>query len=192
MEKTILFKALREFTKFKKSLRKEPGWTEAHNEITPRKIYTIDLGAPPKLPFLGAEEIKHEGEGIVEIELRSDDNLYINGKKVILHLSERQMSDNHVSGHELLEEFENSTLVPLNSNVLYSLCEHPELLPRCWERDTNQEPLSINFFGTTFCTLSKRFRFVYYLNCENGEFCMDYLRLDAWFDRQFPSACVTS
>jgi len=47
--------------------------------------HTIDLGKAPQLPFDNAEVVKHEseinGKKVVEIELRSDDQLYIDGRK---------------------------------------------------------------------------------------------------------------
>ena len=72
-----------------------------HDRVVIEQKHTIDLAKPPQLPFKGAEVVKHEGKGVVKLELRSDDNLYIDGKKVVLHLSERQMGDKAVVGHEL-------------------------------------------------------------------------------------------
>ena len=93
-------------------------------EITVVK-HTVDLGAAPRLPFDTAEVVKHEGEGVVEIELRSDDNLYIDGKKVVLYLSEGQKGDKRIVGHELRQELESGEQVLLNSNVLDYLYHHP-------------------------------------------------------------------
>ena len=80
--------------------------------------HTIDIGASLQLPFDGAEVFKHDGTGIVEIELRSDDNLYVDGKKVKLFLSEMQKGNKEIVGHELCQEFENGEQVLLNNNVL--------------------------------------------------------------------------
>ena len=56
--------------------------------------------------------------GFVEIELRPDDNLYIDGKKVVLNLSERQMNNNRVVAHELRMELAGGKQGLLNCNVM--------------------------------------------------------------------------
>lgn len=98
--------------------------------------------------------VKHEseinGKKVVEIELRSDDNLYLDGKKVVLHLSERQIGGKRVEGHELREELESGEQVLLNSNVLEYLYDHPELFPEHWKNNEQGERLFIFFWGSIF------------------------------------------
>jgi len=117
-------------------------------------MYIIDFANAPRLPFDGAEVVKHEGEingkKVVEIELRSDDNLYLDGKKVVLHLSERQMGDKRIVGHEIRKELEDGTQVLLNSNVLDALYGHPELFPEHWKKNEQGETLYIFFWGSIF------------------------------------------
>jgi hypothetical protein len=112
--------------------------------------YTVDLSAPPRLPFDGAEVVKHEGTGKVSIELRSDDNLYIDGKKVELYLSKRQIGDKRIEGYELRKELEDGTQVLLNSNVLDYLYDHSELFPEHWKKNEQGETLYIFFWGSIF------------------------------------------
>jgi hypothetical protein len=50
----------------------------------------IDLSSPRNLPFPGAEAVVHRR--IVKLEKRGDD-LYLDGKKVILFLSDNQKRD---------------------------------------------------------------------------------------------------
>lgn len=107
----------------------------------------VDLATPPRLPFETAEVIRHEGSGVVEIELRSDDNLYIDGKKVVLHLSERQKGDKGIVGYELRQEIESGERVLLNSNVKDYLYGHPELFPKHWKKNQNSY---IFFWGSIF------------------------------------------
>lgn len=109
-------------------------------EITMVK-HTIDLGKAPRLPFDHAEVVRHTGKGIVEIELRSDDNLYIDGKKVVLH---------RVVGHELCEEIKSGEQVLMNSNVLDYLYDHPEFFPEYWKKNERGETHLIFFWGTIF------------------------------------------
>ncbi|PCI30344.1 hypothetical protein COB55_00045 [Candidatus Wolfebacteria bacterium] len=112
---------------------------------------TIDLGKSPRLPFDGAEVVTHEGTGVVDIELRSDDNLYLDGKKVELFLSEKQTGDSVVVGNELRKELEGGKKVLLNSNVLDYIYDHPELYPEHWKKDENgYTRYNIFFWGSIF------------------------------------------
>jgi hypothetical protein len=158
--------------------------------ITVIKKYTIDLAKAPQLPFGGAKVVKHEGEGIVQIELRSGDNLYINGKKVVLYLSERQMGDKRIVGHELRKELESGEHVLLNSNVLDYLYDHPELFPEHWKKDENGEVRYIFFWGSIFRDLSGSHLFVRCLCWRGGELGRDYVRLDRCWDRRDPSVSL--
>jgi hypothetical protein len=160
-------------------------------EITIVK-HTVDLGVPPRLPFNGAEVVKHEGTGVVEIELRSDDNLYVDGKKVELFLSERQKGNKRIVGHELRQELESGEKVLLNSNVLDYLYDHPELYPEHWKQDEKGDTRYIFFWGSSFrhsalgnlCTRS--------LFWVSGGLHRYYHWLGYDWDRQYPSASVAS
>jgi hypothetical protein len=158
--------------------------------------HTIDLGALPRPPFNNAEVVKHEseinGKKIVEIELRSDDDLYIDGKKVVLHLSERQKGDKKIVGNELRQELESGEQVLLNSNVLDYIFDHPELSPEHWKKDENGNIRFIYFWGSIF------------RNPSSGSLCVRCLywygdsldRVCGWlcsgWGRQDPSASVAS
>jgi hypothetical protein len=160
-------------------------------EITVVK-HTIDLGKAPRLPFDNVEVVKHDGKGVVEIELRSDDNLYIDGKKVSLHLSERQMGDKQIVGHELRKELEGADQVLLNSNVLDYLYDHPELFPEHWKKDDAGETRFIFFWGSIFRNPSNGYLYVRCLCWLGGELdrhC-DWLGFDRV--RRDPSASVAS
>jgi hypothetical protein len=153
--------------------------------------HTVDLGKSPRLPFDTAEVVKHDGEGVVEIELRSDDNLYIDGKKIVLHLSEKQVGD-RIVGNELRVELENGKLVLLNSNVLDYLYNHPELFPEHWKKDIDGDTLYIYFWGSIFRDPSGGCLFVRCLFWSDGEPYRGYSWLDDGWGRQDPSASVAS
>lgn len=155
-------------------------------------VINIDLAKTPQLPFDGAEVVKHEGKGTVEIELRSDDNLYIDGKKVVLHLSERQMDDKRIVGHELRKELENGKQVLLNSNVLDYLYDHPELFPEHWKQNEKGETLYIFFWGSIFRRPSDGGLYVRYLSWRGGGLDRRYDWLGYAWRRQDPSASVAS
>jgi len=160
-------------------------------EITVVK-HTVDLGKSPQLPFDGAEVVKHDGSGVVEIELRSDDNLYVGGKKVKLFLSEMQKGDKQIVGHELRQELEGGKQVLLNSNVLDYLYDHPELFPEHWKKDENGDTRYIFFWGSIFRGPARGYLFVRYLSWDDGVLVRYYFCLDNDWDRQAPSASVAS
>lgn len=160
-------------------------------EITVIK-HTVDLAKAPRLPFDKAEVVKHEGKGVVEIELRSDDNLYIDGKKVVLHLSERQMGDRVVLGDELRKELEDGTLVLLNSNVLDYLYDHPELFPEHWKKHGHGETLLIFFWGSIFLHPSSDRLSVRCLGWDVGGPRRDYRWVNGHVFCHCPSASLAS
>ena len=168
-----------------------------HGQIDIVRIkHTIDLAASPGLPFDEAEMVKHDstinGKNVVEIELRSNDNLYIDGKKVVLHLSERQRGNKIVVGHELCQELENGELVLLNSNVLDYIYNHPELFPEHWKKDENGKNRFIFFWGSIFRRPSNGRLYVRYLYWNDGGLNRNYYWLDRDWGRQLPTASLAS
>lgn len=160
-------------------------------EITMVK-HTIDLGASPRLPFDGAEVVKHEGEGVVEIELRPDDNLYVGGKEANLFLSERQKGDKKIVGLELRKELANGEQVLFNNNVLdYFYYDHPELFPEHWKQDENGNTRYIFFWGSIFRRPADGYLCACYLCWNDGMLFRHYSWLDIDWDRQRPSAFLS-
>ncbi len=107
----------------------------------------VNLAATPKLPFDGAKVEQHTGEGWVIIEKRAD-GLYINGRKVTLHLSKRQMGGKAIGGHDLREELTGKPV--LNANILDALYENPHLIPEDWKTDADGNIRYIFFWGTIY------------------------------------------
>lgn len=113
------------------------------------KIYMVDLGARPKCPK-DTNVFKHEGEGVVIVELRDDDHLYVDGKKYDLFWPENQKNESEL-GMGLYEEILKLDGF-LNSNVLDCLVENPELVPKHWIFDSNGKGFhyQIIFWGAIF------------------------------------------
>lgn len=109
---------------------------------------TLNLATTPRLPFAGAVVEKHTGVGTVTIEKREDGQLYIDGKKVILHLSERQLGGKWLKGHELRTELDGKLV--LNATVLDFLEDHPEFIPDDWKRDEQGNTRFVYFWGTIY------------------------------------------
>ena len=127
----------------------------------------VNLAATPKLPFNGAEVEQHIGEGWAVVEKRPD-GLYVNGRKVILHLSKRQLGGKQLKGHELRDELTGKPV--LNANLLDALYDSPHLIPEDWKADENGNTRYIFFWGSIF-------RDAY------GNLCVRYLYFDVgvWY-----------
>ena len=95
-----------------------------------------NLDADPSLPFDGAmfdgtKKSKHARQGQVELEYRPDeDELYVNGKKFVPYLSEKQLGDKVVRGYDLQVEAEANS--PTNATLADVLYEHQEFIPKKW------------------------------------------------------------
>jgi len=79
----------------------------------------------------------------IELELRSDDSLYIDGQKVVTYLSEVC-----IEGHELRKELESGKRILLNDRVLYYLYHNPELVPRHWRKSEKGDIKEICLYGS--------------------------------------------
>lgn len=109
--------------------------------------HTLDCGGSPYTPNGWSVE-KHQGNGIVHLEKKSDGQLYVNGKKVILFLSKKQTKGRTVIGNELREEVSKKEI--LNANILDYLLAHPELIPEDWKKDEKGNTRYIFFWGTIY------------------------------------------
>ena len=116
--------------------------------VAPGQVMEVNLHAPPILPFTGAQVESHQGGGgWVKVEKRAA-GLYVDGRKVILHLSERQQGGQNITGFKLREALSGRPL--LNSNLLDTLCDHPEFIPEDWKQDEQGKTIFIYFWATIF------------------------------------------
>jgi hypothetical protein len=99
----------------------------------PRVLTTeVDLDAEPALPFDGAKRTKHLKQGKVRVEYRLDeDELYVNGKKVVRWLSKEQLSGEVIEGTILQLEADKND--PLNATLADWLCENQTFVPKKWQ-----------------------------------------------------------
>lgn len=107
----------------------------------------IDTNINPRLPFAGATIEKHARVGKVTIEKRAD-GLYIDGKKVGLYLSERQLNGQTIKGYELRTELDDKPV--LSASILDFLMAHPEFIPEDWKQDENGNIIFIYFWATIY------------------------------------------
>ncbi|HEY4507246.1 MAG TPA: hypothetical protein VJH71_03780, partial [Candidatus Paceibacterota bacterium] len=104
----------------------------------------VNLAATPKLPFNGAEVEQHIGEGWAIVEKRTD-GLYVNGRKVALHLSKRQQNGKSLKGYDLRDELTGKPV--LNANLLDALADNTHLIPEDWKKDENDNTRYIFFWA---------------------------------------------
>ncbi|PIR91964.1 hypothetical protein COU01_04345 [Candidatus Falkowbacteria bacterium CG10_big_fil_rev_8_21_14_0_10_44_15] len=107
----------------------------------------VNLDAPPALPFDGAQIEFQTGGGWVKVEKREDE-LYVNGRKIIFYLSERQQGNNMVRGHELREELSGKPV--LHPNIMDALIEYPNFIPEGWKVDESGNIRFIFFWAVIF------------------------------------------
>jgi len=122
----------------------------------------VNLAATPKLPFNGAEVEQHIGEGWAIVEKRAD-GLYVNGRKVVLHLSKRQQNGKSIQGYDLREELTGRPV--LNANILDALYDNPHLILENWKKDEDGNTRYIFFWGTVY-------------RYSHGYLCIRYLYFD--------------
>lgn len=150
--------------------------------------HVLDLSVPCKLPFNGAERVGPTKSGVVKLERRGDD-LYLDGKKIELFLSEKQKKDVH-GGHDLRKELEVKG-GNVSATILDHLVAHPELWPENWKKDNQGNTIFVYFWDDIFCYSGGRL-------CVRGGFwggggvVSDYDWLDSDWGRLGPSASLAS
>ncbi|MCK9588629.1 MAG: hypothetical protein M0Q93_04595 [Terrimicrobiaceae bacterium] len=146
----------------------------------------VNLDAPPTLPFDGATVKTNKGGGWVEVQKRAD-GLYIAGRKVILHLSERQKDGKVVKGYELFDEV--TGLPVLHPNILDALLEYTQLIPEEWKKDENGNTIYIFFWAVTFGNQDV-YVYVRYLCFDGDRWSRNYSRLGGSFVGSSPAAVL--
>ncbi len=128
-------------------LSKVLGYLHGSCEIRPID-HLIDLSLPCKLPFEGAIREKVAHGGVVKLEKRSDD-LYLDGRKIVLHLSQNQKDGKVIGGHKLRKELETRG-GNIGGRVLDYLVDHPELWPESWKKDAEGRTIFVYFWEDIF------------------------------------------
>lgn len=122
--------------------------SEERFKVLSETIILVNLDAPPKVPSRDVKIEENIGDGWVKVEKRGDE-LYIDGRKVILYLSEQQVGRNVIRGSELHKELTGKPV--LHPNVLDALLEHQNLIPEGWKKDNNGNIRYISFWAVIFC-----------------------------------------
>lgn len=110
----------------------------------------VNLNATPKIPTIPYETVTlflHEkGAGKVTIEKNLKDELYVDGRRVVLY---KACEDGEmVPARKLQRLLKGKTL--LNACVFEFLMANPGFIPESWKNDGTKHLPSIHFFGTLF------------------------------------------
>lgn len=146
--------------------------------------YIIDLSVPCELPFAGAENISAKKSGVVKLERRGDD-LFVDGQKINLFLSDQQKVGTH-GGHGLRQVLE-ARGGNQSAKLLDHLKAHPELWPESWKNDSQGRKLCIFFWDDIF-RRSDGDLYVRFGYWNDGEVVSDYRWLYGGWDVGSPSA----
>lgn len=134
---------------FGKFLRRENPWERTEVKPKAKQFWKrvsdaairVRVGASPSLPFDGATILYHAGKGWVLVEKRPD-GLYVDGRKVMLFLSERQEKGQTIRGYELRYALTGKPV--LNATLADALYENQHLVPEDWQGKV------VYFWGTRF------------------------------------------
>ncbi len=114
----------------------------------------VNLDVPPKLPFADAEVKESVGSatkrGWVRLEKRKT-GLYVNGRKIILHLGDGQKNGRAITGYNLKEALADKSVE--HPNILDALIEHSHLISDDLREFFNQDKVnhaSVAFWAVVF------------------------------------------
>lgn len=157
-------------------------------------VLYVNLDAPPRLPFAGAEEVEEsigraKKRGWVRLEKRKT-GLYANGRRVVLRLNEVQNGREVVVGYKLKEMLADKPVE--HPNVLDVLLKCPHLVPDNFFEFFGQDKAnhaSIIFWDAIFRLKDKKNLFVRALCVDKrGKFYSKHLWLGSNMGKQFPAA----
>lgn len=175
------------FTDTLKKLGEEFKKTQQVRVIS-KNVIEVNLGAPLTLPFVGVEVAKNTGGGWVRVE-RKKDVLYVDGKKVVLHLEEVQKDGKTMFGLDLSKAL--ASLATLHPNILDALLEHTYLIPESLKVDEKGKKQFMFFWAVEFSGAGGG-RCVRCLYWGGGQWRAGYFWLRSRFDVQGPAlVCAT-
>lgn len=158
-------------------------------EVLSETVIMVNLDVAPKLPFNGAQIEENKGGDWVKIEKRKD-GLYVDGRKIILYLSERQKDGKVIRGHKLREEVSGKPV--LHPNILDALLEHTHLIPEEWKKNADGKIIFIFFWAVIFRDPSDGNLYVRSLYFRGGQWYSNYFWLDNDWNGHNPSALLAS
>lgn len=142
-------------------------------------VIMVNLDSPPLLPN-ESFRIEYEiGSGWVKVE-RIGEDLYVDGRRIILQLSEGL-------GYELRKKFRHMDV--LHPNIMCALIDHSYLIPEKWKVNENGDKRLIFFWAVVFS----------FIESEDALFvdCCDFndnkwKRSGDWLELTFNSYCYAA
>ena len=141
----------------------------------------------PKAPILSAKVAWNQSGGWVIVE-RCGDHLYVDNKKVVLHLVGEQKIGS-VYGHVLREQLKGQ--VTLHSNILDALLQNTRFIPKSWKYDVYGRTHIISFWSVGYCD-SRGDLCVRDLYWRDGVWDSRYRWLSSLWDVHKPAAVLAS
>ncbi|MFH0892376.1 MAG: hypothetical protein V1867_06365 [Candidatus Falkowbacteria bacterium] len=171
---------------FVEVIRNQPKPIERIRVINETTIM-VNLDAPSN-PLLNGAKIEFQiGSSWVKVEKRSD-GLYVDDRRVTLHLSERQKGKKDLPGYELQKELEGKPT--LHPNIMDALFENPYLIPEDWKKDEKGNILYIFFWAVVFRS-DFGSRYVRYFSF-NGGWNRNHCSLEEGWNLSDPAALLAS
>lgn len=149
----------------------------------------INLSAGPILPgsnYWYENAGTERDRGMKTIELRNDE-LWIDGRRLIFVKDEGQVERNISAGFRILKTLKGRAIQPASLGDF--LLQHPEFFPESWKVDENGKPKNIYFWATIFSVPPTPLPgYILVLTCwfENGEWQKFYTPLKSrWHDASY-------
>jgi hypothetical protein len=142
------------------------------DENTIRVNLSASIISPFKKTIYTSETQEGYGSGWVTVQKRAN-GLYVDGSKIILHLSDHQKNGQSIGGCDLWDELKGLPI--LHTNILDALLEYPHLIPDALKPDEEVYAMSIIFWVARFKPLDDDFfvRCLYW----NGNEWFDHYRV---------------
>jgi len=156
-------------------------------QVVNKTTIKVNLASTPVLPFDGATVKHNAGGGWVKVEKKKD-GLYVNGKKILLHLEEGQKVG-VIRGHELRKAL--SGKKTLHSNIMDALFDYPHMIPDNYKQDSQGRTLYICFWDVIYGFAGDDL-YVRFLYWDVGAWHRDYCWLGFDFGVQNPAAVSAS
>lgn len=149
----------------------------------------VNLDAPVELPYANFKVARARGTGWVSVQ-KLGDALFVNGRRVILHIEEMQKTGGRVRGQVLFDALEDKDV--LHPNILDALEENTSLVPNSWNHDDQGRILYIYFLAVAFYGRTKKNLCVRCLYRRGDGYSSFYNWLDESFGDRFLAAVLES
>ncbi|HAU66377.1 MAG: hypothetical protein UT30_C0001G0051 [Candidatus Uhrbacteria bacterium GW2011_GWF2_39_13] len=177
---------------FKRFLQKENPWDPVSKDWFWRKIdentIEVNLDFPIGISILEAKlQVWKKCSGLVTV-MRKGKDLFVDGRKMILHLEPEQISGGLAGAALLTRLVEKDVLHP---NVIKALLDNVHLIPNSFKKNSARKTQYIFFWATGFEDVDGTL-YVCCLNFSGGRWCGSFFLVDDYFDDRSPAVLLAS